>query len=58
LIKIQENKFSSAASTTGRYFQSLGKVHDLEHSASVYNTFGLSIMIFHSHFGHMSIIFL
>merc|ERR1712187_972018 len=41
---------------TGRYFQSIGKVHDLEHGASVYNTLGVSIMIFHSHWGHMSII--
>merc|ERR1711972_1172425 len=58
LIIIQENKISNAASSTARYFQSIGKVHDLEHNASVYNTFGLSIKIFNSHWGHMSIIFL
>merc|ERR1711948_158813 len=58
LIKIHETKLSNAASSTGRYFQSIGKVHDLEHGANVYNTLGVSLMIFHSHWGHMSIIFL
>merc|ERR1711948_224190 len=58
LIKIHEAKLSNAASSTGRYFQSIGKVHDLEHGASVYNTLGVNIIIFHSHWGHMSIIFL
>merc|ERR1712203_46261 len=58
MIRIQENKLSNAASSTARYFQAIGKVHDLEHGASVYNTFGVSLMIFHSHWGHMSIIFL
>merc|ERR1711948_2449 len=58
LIKIHEAKLSNAASSTGRYFQSIGRVHDLEHEASVYNSLGVSLMIFHSHWGHMSIIFL
>merc|ERR1712060_948995 len=58
VTNIQEKKLSNAASSTGRYFQSIGKVHDLEQGASVYNTLGVSIMIFHSHWGHMSIIFL
>merc|ERR1711972_333434 len=58
VIRIQEKKLSNAASSTARYFQSIGKIHDLEHGASVYNTFGVSLMIFHSHWGHLSIIFL
>merc|ERR1711972_1159126 len=58
VIRIQEKKLSNAASSTARYFQSIGKIHDLEHGASVYNTLGVSMGIFNIHWGHMSIIFL
>merc|ERR1712060_792170 len=58
VTNIQEKKLSNAASLIGKYFQSIGKIHDLEHGISVYNILGVSIIIFHSHWGHMSIIFL
>jgi len=36
MIRIKEIKISNAISSIRKYFQSIGKVHDLEYNASVY----------------------
>merc|ERR1712190_224052 len=56
--KISDAYFSNATDFTATYFQSLGKCHDLELHTSVYNIFSLTLVIFNSHWGHLSIIFI
>jgi len=57
VTNIQEEKLSNITNLIRKYFQSIGKIHDLEHKTSVYNILKTNIIIFHSHWGHMSIIF-
>ena len=55
---IKYDKLSNVINSIERYFQLLGKVHDLEYILSVYSIFSLIPIAFHTHFGHMSIVFL
>jgi photosystem I P700 chlorophyll a apoprotein A2 len=42
---------------TGRYFQVLGNIHDIESYFSIDNAFSLNVQIFLTHWGHLAIIF-
>jgi len=43
---------------TGRYFQIIGCIHDIESNFGIDNALSLNTQIFLSHWGHLSIIFL
>jgi len=50
--------FGCATSATGRYFQVIGNIHDIESYFGIDNALALNTQILLSHWGHLSIIFL
>jgi photosystem I P700 chlorophyll a apoprotein A2 len=49
---------SNARSATGRYFQVIGNIHDIESYLGIDNALSLNTSIFLSHWGHLAIIFM
>jgi photosystem I P700 chlorophyll a apoprotein A2 len=47
---------SSSRCATGRYFQVIGSIHDIESYFGLDNAFSLDVQIFLGHWGHLSII--
>ena len=58
MTRIQEGSISNTINSIRRYFQAIGKIHDLEYNTNAYNILKTNLTLFHSHWGHMSIIFL
>ena len=49
---------SNGRCATNKYFQIIGRIHDIESYFGIDNTFSLNVQIFFSHWGHLAIIFL
>merc|ERR1712186_187380 len=49
---------SNGRCATGRYFQVIGNIHDIESYFGIDNALSLNTQIFLSHWGHLAIIFL
>ena len=48
---------SNGRCATNKYFQIIGRIHDIESYFGIDNTFSLNVQIFFSHWGHLAIIF-
>jgi len=55
---VKNNSLVNLRCATGRYFQVLGNIHDIESYLGIDNVVSLNARLFLCHWGHLAIIFM